>query len=424
MALDNLRSVIAGRGFRRLYATRLTGQFADGLLQSALATFVLFSPERQPTATSVAVAFAILLIPYSVIGPFAGVFLDRWRRRQVLVRANLLRAAIAVGVVALVAVANDGFALGLVVLALLGVGRFVLAGVAASLPHVVRGPDLVTANALTPTSGTIAAAVGAIVGVGIRSIAGGGDTGSIVVLICAVAGYLVASVVARTLGKDELGPDGDRPGDTVMDVIRGLIDGGRRLGEAPPAARAIAVVTAHRVAFGALTVIALLLVRNTFNPSADVDAALGQFALVTGAAAIGALIGAVLTPVITRRWGAVKWSAVALVQAGVAVAVLLPFASFPLVMVAGLSMGFAGQTVKVCADTIVQREISDDHLGRVFALFDMAVNVGLVAGIFIMAFIAPSSGDAPAAEIATGFLLSLAGVLYWLRGRAYDIRHR
>ncbi|MSW43464.1 MAG: MFS transporter, partial [Actinobacteria bacterium] len=90
--LSALREVLATRDFRRLYSVRLIGQFADGLLQAALATFVLFSPERQPDAVKVAAAFAILLLPYSIIGPFAGVFLDRWRRRDVLVRANIVKA--------------------------------------------------------------------------------------------------------------------------------------------------------------------------------------------------------------------------------------------------------------------------------------------------------------------------------------------
>ena len=80
-----LRSVLASHNFRRLYSIRLAGQFGDGLLQSALATFVLFSPEREPDAVRVAAAFAILLLPYSFIGPFAGVLLDRWQRRNVLV---------------------------------------------------------------------------------------------------------------------------------------------------------------------------------------------------------------------------------------------------------------------------------------------------------------------------------------------------
>ena len=67
---------------------------------------------------------------------------------------------------------NDGPWLGLSVLIVLGIGRFVLAGLSASLPHVVAGRDLVTANALTPTSGTIMAAVGGLAGVALRSALG------------------------------------------------------------------------------------------------------------------------------------------------------------------------------------------------------------------------------------------------------------
>lgn len=79
-------------GFMRLFATRMTGSLGDGVLQAALAAFVVFSPERQATPLAIATSFGILLLPYSFIGPFAGVFLDRWRRRQVLVYANWLRA--------------------------------------------------------------------------------------------------------------------------------------------------------------------------------------------------------------------------------------------------------------------------------------------------------------------------------------------
>ena len=69
---------------------------------------MLFSPERQPTAASVAGAFAVLFLPYSLVGPFAGVFLDEWRRRQVLVYANLLRGALVITVAALVWMRHDG----------------------------------------------------------------------------------------------------------------------------------------------------------------------------------------------------------------------------------------------------------------------------------------------------------------------------
>ena len=83
--------MLAERGFRLLLATRLLGQLSDGILQAGLASYVLFSPERQATGAAIAASFAVLLLPYSVVGPFAGVLIDRWRRRQILLGANVVR---------------------------------------------------------------------------------------------------------------------------------------------------------------------------------------------------------------------------------------------------------------------------------------------------------------------------------------------
>ena len=76
----------------KLLALRWMGQFTDGVFQSALASFVLFSPERQPDAKSAAFAFAVVLLPYSLIGPFVGTILDRVSRQRVILFANLFRA--------------------------------------------------------------------------------------------------------------------------------------------------------------------------------------------------------------------------------------------------------------------------------------------------------------------------------------------
>src|SRR5262249_17755986 len=154
-------AVLRRRDFRRLYATRLTSQLSDGVFQIALASYVFFSPERQTTASKAAAAFAVLLLPYSVVGPFAGVFIHRWSRRQSLVWAPVLRAVLVSGVAALLVAGDDGAAFYLAALLVLGVNRFFLAALSAALPHVVLRPQLVMANSLAVTSGTVIAFVGA-----------------------------------------------------------------------------------------------------------------------------------------------------------------------------------------------------------------------------------------------------------------------
>jgi hypothetical protein len=368
----------------------------------------------------------VLFLPYSLVGPFAGVFLDEWRRRQVLVYANLVRGALVIGVAALVWMRHDGLDLAVGVLIVLGVARFVLAGLAASLPHVVEGPLLVTANALSPTAGTMAVVAGGLVGVLIRGVAGGGDTGSVIVLACAITAYVAAALLATRLAPDRLGPDEDTVRNTMLGVLQGLGEGFRQLATHPIAGRAVIVVVIQRLAFGALTVAALLLVRNTLNPAGDADAALGQFAFVTAAAGLGALLGAIATPGRVRRMGYVPWTVIAVAQAAPLVAIgalagmYLP-ALWPL-LIAAVSLGFANQASKVACDTLIQREIDDDYLGRVFALFDVGVNVALVLGIVAVAFTSPESGITPIAGTVVGLLIA-ANALWYSRILGRRRRH-
>ncbi|MDQ3505736.1 MAG: MFS transporter, partial [Actinomycetota bacterium] len=75
-----VRGLLRRGDFRRLLGVRLSGQFSDGVFQASLAGAVLFNPERAASPADVAAGFAVLLLPYSLVGPFAGVLLDRWTR--------------------------------------------------------------------------------------------------------------------------------------------------------------------------------------------------------------------------------------------------------------------------------------------------------------------------------------------------------
>jgi hypothetical protein len=77
-------------------------------------------------------------------------------------------------------------------------------------------------------------------------------------------------------------------------------------------------------------------------------------------------------------------------------------------------MGFSGQAVKIAGDTVLQQQITDDYRGRVFSLYDVALNVALVSGIFVTAFLAPASGVTPALWLLVAALL-LATAVWSLR---------
>ncbi|MDQ1744476.1 MAG: hypothetical protein QOE23_2815, partial [Pseudonocardiales bacterium] len=229
------RHVLGRPDFRRLLSVRMLGQFADGVFQASLAGAILFNPERAAHAGDIAAGFAVLLLPYSVLGPFAGVLLDRWSRQRVLLGANLIRALLVCGVAVEIALGVHGQPFYLSALVVISVNRFVLSALSASGPHVVEPERLITANAISTTAGAVVAAIGGGSAITLRSLLGGGNIGYSAVAVGAAVGYALAGWRAAGFATSQLGPDEDtrEHSDSVRHVLTGLADGARHVRSHP-----------------------------------------------------------------------------------------------------------------------------------------------------------------------------------------------
>jgi MFS family permease len=410
----DLRAVVRHRDFRRLFATRLVSQASDGAFQAALASVFFFSPERQTSAGSVAAAFATLLLPYSLVGPFAGVLLDRWRRRQILVVANLLRAAMVLAVAAMTFAEVTGVALYAAVLACLSVNRFFLAGLSAALPHVVTRDELVMANSVSTTTGTIVAIGGGGVGFALKNLLGEGSTADGQVIVLAALTYAIAAALAARMDRDLLGPDleQERPQtrEAVRHVARGLVDGARHVWSHRPAGHALAAIGAHRFFYGVSTISGILLFRSYFNDPDDVDAGLAGLAGAFAASGAGFLLAAVITPEVTRHLRKQTWITVCFAFAAAAEAVYVFVLTEPLLLAGAFVIGVAAQGSKICVDTIVQESVDDAYRGRVFSFYDVIFNIAFVSAAAFGALALPPDGNSPAvfAVIALGYAATSA----------------
>ena len=94
--------------YRRLLAGQAAGQLADGLAQIAYAQVVLFEVGQGATPWEIAKLLAATLLPYSLVGPYVGGFLDRWSRRSILFKANLLRALLVIPAALLIFDGSEG----------------------------------------------------------------------------------------------------------------------------------------------------------------------------------------------------------------------------------------------------------------------------------------------------------------------------
>jgi len=409
----HLRAIVGRGDFRRLLGTRLTSQFSDGIFQAGLAGSVLFNPDRQTDPLAVALGFAVLLLPYSLVGPFAGVLLDRWSRRNVLVVANLVRPALVPLVAVMVWQGREDGLFMLLALIAIGVNRFFLSGLSASLRHVSEVEHLATANSLSTTAGSVVFSLGIGAAVGIQTLAGADNHGYAIVSLFSVVGYLLSSALATGFARGQLGPDAAEltTRSTVADVARGLVLGCRHLLERRGAGEVLLATAAHRLLFGVLLIATLLLFRNYFTSDGFFRAGAAGLGQTIAASAAGAFIAAAITPWAIRTLTPRIWVTVLLAAAAVVEILLGAPYTIPALLGAVLLVGLAAQGVKIVADTTLQAECDDEFQGRVFSVYDMLFNVSLVIGLMIGAVTLPDTGKSYAvlAAVSVGY----AAVAAW-----------
>jgi MFS family permease len=420
----DLRVVWAEHDFRRLLSTRLVSQTGDGIFTAGLGTYVFFNQATYTNPLSGAAAFAVLYGPYSLIGPFAGVFIDRWSRRQILTYSALLRSAFVVITAALMASGNHGVPLYVAVLLVLGVNRFFLSSLSAALPHVVAGDKLVMGNSVSPTAGGTLAAIGGLIAGGVNAGTGDTEGGAAITLLVAGVCYVAASLVARTMPKDLLGPARGpgqaAPGRLLTElrvVASGLASGVRYVARRRGPATALGAIGGSRFCYGILLLMSILLYRNFFYLGATASAAEAHYAVLAAAVAVGYFGAALLTPPVARRLTKPAIIAVALALSAVLTGFLGETFNQVAYIFMAFCLGLVGQATAICATTILQEQLPDDFRGRAFSYYDMMFNITFAAGALICVPFMPKDGRSVGlmAFVAIGYAVTAGG--YWALSR-------
>jgi Major Facilitator Superfamily len=422
--LRDLRIVWAERDFRRLLSTRMISQTGDGIFTAGLGTYVFFNAATFPNPARGAAAFAVLYGPYSLIGPFAGVFIDRWSRRQILTYSALLRSVFVVLTAGLMATGSLGIPLYVAVLLVLGVNRFFLSSLSAALPHVVAGDKLVMGNSVSPTVGGTLAAVGGIIGLGVNAATGDTQAGAAITLLVAGVCYVAASLIARTMPRDSLGParePGQAGAGRVLTELRlvavGLAKGVAYIIRRRGPATALGATGGNRFFYGILFLMSILLYRNFFYRGVKPSVAETHYGYLVAAAALGYFCAALVTPAVTQRLTKAAYITVMLAASAILTGFLGATFTQAGFIVMGFGLGLAGQGIAISATTILQEQLPDNYRGRAFSYYDMMFNITFAVGALISVPFMPLSGHSPVviAVIAGGY--ALVAVAYWLTGR-------
>jgi MFS family permease len=366
------REALRSDDFRRLFAIRLVSQSADGLFQAALVASVVFSPEEQSTALAFAIATLIVSLPFSIVGPFTGVFIDRWSRRRIMVVAPLLRASLAWLVLFNAQTAPVAFYGG--ALFVLSVNRFFLATAVAVVPRLVPTADLLMANSMSIVGGTVALLAGVFVGGWMADL-----VGEVPVVALASIQWIVTSAVASRIRSPliphHLPETGVR--DELARVLREFGDGISRLARTPRALGPITSITLDQMGQGIVLVLSLYVFRDLF------DQGVGSFSNLIGAGGVGVLLGILTVGKLEERFAKERIVAGAFLVGGIVLLLVATTITGWSVLLASFAVGLTFAWKKIPVDTMVQEAIPDGYRGRVFAVYDVAYNLSRVAAAFL-----------------------------------------
>jgi len=392
-------ALLRHRDFGLLWTGGLVSVAGDWVLRAALPFFVY---ERTGSTIATAGMIAAELAPAVLLGSVAGVFVDRWDRKRVLVVSNLLEAA-AVALLLLVPHGGPLWVVYAVAAVQSTVAAFGTPAETALLPTLVGRDDLLAANALNSLNNRVGRLLGLPLGGALLGYLG---LEAVVLVDCASflgAALLIAPIRAP---RRRHAPDGDvaAAASAWASFWHEWLAGLRLVRRE----RTIAVLffvfglmTFGGTMFDPLTV---AWVRDVLGRGPQVYSGLMTVHAVAGigGSLLVARLGRRLTPRELMGWGSIAAAAALFVKFNVPV--------LSLAIALSAVGGVTSVASAVGAETVAQQSVSDEYRGRVFGSLGATLSLLSLAGAFVGGALGEVVGTVPMLNVAAG-LTALAGVV-------------
>jgi MFS family permease len=363
--------VVRSPSYFPLWLAQLLSGFGDTLHYIALVVLVY---QLTGEGTAVAVLVAAEILPVLLLAPIAGVVIDRFSRKRVLIGADLFRAALVLSLVWPQGV-WQAYA---VAAAVVAGNTFFNPTVQAVIPALTTREQRLAANSVSWSTGRLVQIVGAAVAGGLVATTGTGPAFAL-----NAASFVASAVLIATLA---IPP---HAGEVAREATRGL---GNYLADAR---RGLAFALRDRfvsrllgvqslASFGVGATGAMLVVlaeRHLGLPPAG-------FAWLIGAIGVGALLGPLIPNALARDYRDVRWLFVPYVIRGVGDVLLAIFTPLPIALLILFVYGLNTSAGFVVFSSVVQDAVPDEVRGRVYTLLDVTWNgmrlLSLVAGGFVV----------------------------------------
>jgi MFS family permease len=377
-------AVLKNRNFVTLWSGQIFSQLADKVYLVLMIAIIesQFQSQNQSISGWVSAITIANTIPAVLFGSLAGIFVDRWHKKEVLVITNLLRGGLVLLVPFLLwltrgqVVANlpFGFEILLVItFAVSTLGQFFAPAEQATISTIVDKPNLLSANSLYTTTAMGSLIVGFAIGDPILALADGlgasiGLGVNIGKELLVGASYTLAGILLLFIRTGEIKqiPTGSEP-----HILADLKDGVRYLGENKQIKGALIQLVILQSIIASMTIVAVRLAELLPEIKAS------QFGFLLAAGGVGMALGAVCLGYLDRKLSRAQLSLYGSI--GVAASLLgLSFSNtlwLSLVCLVGMGVFSAG--VLIPMQTTIQSETPEEMRGKVFGLQNNAINIAL-----------------------------------------------
>ena len=386
--------------FRTLWLASVITMLGDWF--NTIGTIVLIN-RYTDSGLAIAALFLARMLPPFLFSPLAGLVADRLNRKMVMIVSDLLRVGIVLGFLLVDSPSEAWLVYGLTALQFV-IATFYHPAHAAVLPSVVDNKeDLLVANTLGSVTWSAMLALGAALG-GVTTALFGVQ----------IALFIDAATFALSAGLLALVAIPNRAHNTVSQkgVEEVGIWGGLRYALDHPDIGAVTLVKALG-SIGSTDVIMTALASLLF---AFGDGGAGALGMMMTAAGIGAVLGPLITNQFTPETNAALRRSIVIGFAAIAAGWMIVGQSglFWLVLLGFLLRGMGGSTNWTYSSVLLQMNVPDRVLGRVFALDEMVRTLTASVGIWLAGYAIDSLG-LTAQSLASwyGVVTLLPLVIWW-----------
>jgi len=392
------------RNFRLLYIGQAVSQLGDWF--NAVAVYALLL-DLTGSATAVAWMLITQYLPVAVVGPLAGVVVDRVNRRRLMITADLVRGVLIIGL--LLVRRADQVWIAYVVMALsVAASAFFEPARTATIPNVTSTEELLPANALSAATWSAMLAIGASVG-GVVTAAFGRD----IAFVANAASFFISALFIAQTRYDATPTSKPRPaGFIALSGITDLLEGLRYIRRQSHVAALMCVKAGWGLAGGVLLLLTVFGQR-VFPIGHGSAAGIG---VLYGARGLGAGLGPIALRWILGQQPKKLRRAIgpAFFIVGVFYMTLAGTPTLPLAAACVLLAHFGGSILWVFSTVLLQLEVPDHFRGRVFAAELALVTLVTSLSSYLTAYGLDRGGWSPRMLSFTLGAMFLAPGMLWL----------